>query len=544
MFQAMTKMTDTGNGRHTQNFLAAPLLLLLAPVAFAQYPGHIKPEEQKKPDEPRAVSILEWVGAPGKPVAGRIVPLSVFVNGQYQDGGLFMAQPAPITVENDTLYELQLAGIPKGTFYVAGGQEVEGAWFGYGKWKPLTPPAPPKKLQPSKVPPKVIQDNDPDRPHLKNSSPASGSGSSGGSGSANTSAAPDNDPDKPTLHRSPNSSGSGQGNSQSTTTPSSGGGGTAGSTSSTSTTSSNDPDQPTLHRRTDADNAQAASGAGTGAEDPDRPHLRKQSAAAAAADSGDGSPVSSVNEGDPDRPRLSHGKPVATEAPLQATKLTGVPPDLQQMAAISDPVNREEHPYSYPWPDPSEATRMQAAIEQLAIKAALSGGIAPSALIGPTATPAKPAKTTTTKSASTRKAQPQQPQAVLSDKDFHAYELSYNGGATLVFTAKATLGPDKSGATQEKYVTIIAQPDFNGDPQLRLQSVTDPKHLDITPRMKLVDAVDTNGDGRAELIFELMRASDRQFAIYVIRGLQAQQAFATEALPYVAAGHAVETSSN
>ncbi len=67
------------------------LLLMVAPLAMAQYPGHIKPDDQKKPDEPRAVSILEWVGDPGKPVASRIVPLSVFVNGEYQDGGLYIA---------------------------------------------------------------------------------------------------------------------------------------------------------------------------------------------------------------------------------------------------------------------------------------------------------------------------------------------------------------------------------------------------------------------------------------------------------------------
>ncbi len=299
-----------------------------------------------------------------------------------------------------------------------------------------------------------------------------------------------------------------------------------------------------MHKRSGSDSTQTASGAGTAPDDPDRPHLRKQSAAAAAAASGDGSPVSSVNEGDPDRPRLSHGKPVSAEPPLQATKLTGLPPDLQQMAAISDPVYRDEHPYAYPWPDPSEATKMQAAVEQLAIKTVLTGGVSPSDMIGPVAAPVKPVKTATAKSASTRKTQPQLPQVVLSDKTFHAYELSYNGGATLVFTAKATLGTDKSGTTLEKYVTIIAQPDFNGDPQLRLQSVTDAKHLDITPRMKFIDAVDTNGDNRAELIFELMRASDRQFAIYQIKGLHAEQSFATESLPYVTPGHAVETSSN
>ena len=70
---------QTTFARHLRSL---PFLLLVAPLAIAQYPGHIKPDEQKKPDEPRAVSILEWVGAPGKPVAGRIVPLSVFVNGE------------------------------------------------------------------------------------------------------------------------------------------------------------------------------------------------------------------------------------------------------------------------------------------------------------------------------------------------------------------------------------------------------------------------------------------------------------------------------
>ncbi len=514
MFQVTIISGDERSARH---FFAAALLLMLALPAMAQYPGRIQPDAKKKPDEPRAVSILEWVGAPGKPVASRIVPLSVFINGEYQDGGLYLAQPAPLTVENDTLYELQQAGVPKGTFYVAGGEEVGGAWFGYGQWKPLAPPKPVHKLAPSKVPPKVVEDNDPDRPHLKNSSPASNSGGS---------TAPANDPDQPTLHRSPNSGGSGQ------------------STSSTgSTASSNDPDQPTLHRR-DSDSTQSASGAGTAPEDPDRPHLRKQSAAATAADSDDGSPVSSVNEADPDRPKLSHGKPAELQTQLQATKLTGRPPNLQQMTAISDPVNREEHPFAYPWPDPAEATKMQAAVEQLAVKAALSGGVSPSDLIGPAPAAAKPVKTTGARSTLAHKVAPKPPAVKLSDKDFRAYELSYDGGATVVFTAKATIGTNNAGVTQEKYVTIIAQPDFNGDPQLRFESVTDPKHLDITPRMKLVDAVDTDGDNRAELIFELMRTSDRQFAIYKIKGLHAEQAFATESLPYVTPSHAVETSSN
>src|SRR5271170_3621322 len=178
--------------------------------AVAQYGGHVQKDDTKKPPPARAVSVLEWVGDPGKPVASRIVPVTVFVEGQYQDGGLYMAQPAPLTVESDTLYELELAGVPKGTFDVFGGENVGGAWFGYGKWQPLAPPKPVKKLTASKVLPKNVQDNDPDRPHLKGGDPGSaqsgpgqsGSGqASGQAGGSQGSSAPADDPDKPTLHR-------------------------------------------------------------------------------------------------------------------------------------------------------------------------------------------------------------------------------------------------------------------------------------------------------------------------------------------------------
>jgi hypothetical protein len=186
-------------------------------------------------------------------------------------------------------------------------------------------------------------------------------------------------------------------------------------------------------------------------------------------------------------------------------------------------------------------------VEALAIKAVLSNGASPANQIGATpaaSTSKTPPAHTAPKSTLAHKVPPKPPPVTLSEKDFRAYELSYNGGATLVFTAKASIGPNNAGVTTEKYVTIIAQPDFNGDPQVRLQSVTDPKHLDITPRMRLVDAVDATGDNQAELIFELRHESDRQFAIYRVRGTHAEQAFATESLPYVTPSHLSETKAN
>ena len=52
-----------------------------------------------------------------------------------------------------------------------------------------------------------------------------------------------------------------------------------------------------------------------------------------------------------------------------------------------------------------------------------------------------------------------------------------------------------------------------------LKSVANGGHLDDTPRMRLVDAVDAFGDNRGELVFELRGATQRQFAMYrVLRG--------------------------
>jgi hypothetical protein len=108
------------------------------------------------------------------------------------------------------------------------------------------------------------------------------------------------------------------------------------------------------------------------------------------------------------------------------------------------------------------------------------------------------------------------------DEKFRVFELAYGSGATMVFSAH-TDGPAKD----QKYVTLIAQPDLYGSPLVLLKSVTDSSHLDETPRMHLVDAVDALADNRGELLFELRGASQRQFALYrVLRG-SAEKIFAT-----------------
>jgi hypothetical protein len=153
---------------------------------------------------------------------------------------------------------------------------------------------------------------------------------------------------------------------------------------------------------------------------------------------------------------------------------------------------------------------MKAALEDAA-RAAL--GIQPK--------PAPAAKRTTTARAKTKLASPAPP-SPLADEQIRVFELAYGSGATLVLTAHTDGAPG-----QQKYVTLIAQPDLYGSLLVLFKSVTDGAHLDDTPRMRLVDAVDALADNRGELLFELRGQTQRQFALYrVLRGT-AKELFVT-----------------
>jgi hypothetical protein len=262
------------------------------------------------------------------------------------------------------------------------------------------------------------------------------------------------------------------------------------------------------------------------AGDPDRPTLRRRSGSPASAPAANPSsadaaaPEVPLGGADPDRPHMAHGQQTPKDD-IQPAQLTGVPSGLQQMIAVSDAGEGEAHPFVYLWSDPGDADKMK---EQMEIAAA--NAIAAAA--PPVKTTPKP-HTAATTAAQRRKAATTAataPKPVFTNERFKAYELTFSGGATLVFTGETT---DHAGKV--KYVTLIAQPDFNGVPKVLFKSVTDDDHLDVTPRMRLVDAVDAKADNRGDLVFELRSHRDREFVIYRISGGQAEQVFTTGSLP-------------
>jgi hypothetical protein len=436
-----TPRSGCGKASWVASLLFLSLGLFLAGQAPAQMTHAAK---TTKPQELRAVGVLEWIGEAGKPSASRLIPVAIFTGDRYQDAGVYLARPEPLAVQPDTEYELQQGGVPKGRFDVYNAASLDGIWYGYGKWKPLIE-APVPHLTVSRIKPEVVKDSgDPDRPHFSNSKTSS----------SDAGAPPAKPADAPAAK--------------------------AGSETHVSS-SSDDPDRPKLRKRPTSDMAAAPAGeAEPAAEDPDRPKMQK-------------------------------GK---TGSSQEAEKLTGTPPNLQQMVGLSTTTSGEDHPFAFQWANPEDEHKMQASLEKIA-RDAFAAQHAPVPIS--TTPKSRPATTKTAKAPA--------PTGLVVD-DFRSFEISYSGGSTLVFTAHTL-----DEGTAMKYITIIAQPDFYGAPRVLLKQVTDGAHLDVTPRMRLIDAADTNGDHKAEFIFELRGKGERQFAIYNIAGGRAEQVFVTGSLP-------------
>ncbi len=67
-----------------------------------------------------------------------------------------------------------------------------------------------------------------------------------------------------------------------------------------------------------------------------------------------------------------------------------------------------------------------------------------------------------------------------------------------------------------RFITVIARIDLEGNPQKLAASVTDSSRLDVAPRLELIDAVDVDGDGFAELLFREYSFDQKSFIVYGI----------------------------
>jgi hypothetical protein len=425
-----------------------------------------------------------------KPTASRLIPVSLYINGSLQDAGVYMSQPVPFALETGNVYQLEKAGISDGQIDLEFARKLQtadgdgGGWFGYGKFMPLAPVKKAPALRASKTLPVIVGSKDDSRPHFGKAdgtaAPPAETKDGGAPAKPDTGSTTADDSDRPTMIRRKPDADSG------TAT-------TAGTASANENNPEDDPDRPTLKRRTPAEAKKAkdeAQSSGTGA-------------------------VESLNN-DPDRPNLHYGRPAGSLTETELPKLVGMPPNLQQMVAVSDAVNRDPHDFSRPWASGAERASVLAEMETMARPklAQYEGAAVPSA-------PAVATKKTPVHGRVGHKAAAAPPVMALLDEQLKGYTLSYGGAATYIFMAH-TAG---TGAAL-RYVTVVAQADDLGELKPALQTVTDAAHLDRTPEMKFIDVVDADASNRASLLFELKAQNSRQFVLYRVIASEAQLIFA------------------
>lgn len=425
------------------------------PQPVNQQLGQIQDIPKPKKRGARAIAVLEFLPGGG----ARLVPVALWLDGQFYDASLYEANPEPLALEPETVYEATDYGRPTGLFTVTRPEEIKGSWIGAGQWKPhqsLDEMAAKKPAAKFSKPTQSFNVNE-DRPILKRA----GSGSSsnpGGSGDSGAS-------------QSPSSS-------------------TENTKSPDTITTPNPPDRPTLKKSPDSSTAPATS-----------------SPAAAPANDGSTSAASlgsSPDERDPNRPLLRYGKPktetsasepalpVEPSAAMGGTqaKLMMGPMGRRSYPAVSDAGPYQTRSFLYVMSPAERADKLEQ-MHLLAMDAIRK-------FIVQRKTPAIPKN------------------ATITDDDLRIFDLEASNSPTLVFTGTLPVpGVKTLRAAEFKYfVTVVAHEDIDGAPIQIFSSVTNSNYLDAFPRMEIIDAVDADANGRGDLLFRQYSDGGISYSLY------------------------------
>ena len=101
-----------------------------------------------------------------------------------------------------------------------------------------------------------------------------------------------------------------------------------------------------------------------------------------------------------------------------------------------------------------------------------------------------------------------------------AYDVWGSNQPVLILSAQAHMPPaagsdtSPSSSDMTYWVVLVAYPDIYHNLHKLYSGITDKFHLDMTPRLELIDAVDADGDGRGELLFRETSDIGTGWAIY------------------------------
>jgi hypothetical protein len=423
---------------------------------------------------PRALGLLE-LGPNGN---ARLIPIAILIDGKYYDASAYKAAPVPMALWADTVYEGIRTGVSQGLFTVTApqhGKDESGAtvWWADGRWQTadsIKAMAAKKKPVPST--PRGINDDE-GPPVLRRAGAEKPK--------------PPEAPPAPATQPAPASAPA----PAPTATPSA-----APAASASSSPATPPPSQ---------DN-QAP-------EDKDRPTLKRGQAGATSAEEAQKKVSTSASAEGVTPVVPSASMPTPSPSPSAAQPVNQV----QLIPAISDPQPSDSLPYNYKMsPQEEEQFRkkmLAMAADEIRARAAQ---LAP----GSAAAKPVPASSLRSKAAAAKPVQP-----TFEDVQLHVFDLADINEPELVLTAKAHMpqsshGKDSTDPGPQYMITLVVRDDVNGELHKSLANVTDTQHLDVIPRLDLIDAVDVDGDGRAELLFHEVSDTGSAFVVYRVIGNQ------------------------
>jgi hypothetical protein len=427
-------------------------------------------KKAKKVKGPRAVGVLQLSN--GK---ATLIPVAILVDGKFHDASAYKADPVPMALETGTVYEAEQGGESQGLFTTNGALHSKAAgslnpWLGTGAYLPHGTDAPRTRRKAEDVP--VGMDAGGDEPPRLSRNPAPASSSSA----------------------SPTTSGEKE--------------------------SSEKPGGEVAASKT-ADQGEKKQSPPSGKTSPAQP-LPAQSSPGKASQS-QTSPTAASDTYY--RPTLRRGKPTQAapeeEDPTPKAGDAGAPPStpisgakpLQVMPAISDSGGPDPQSYKFFWKEGEEEERRKQMLTLAGEELRAYMNARAKAAIG-----AKPAAS---KAEAPRGKAGMKPAPIFENIQFRAFDVWKSNQPVMILSADAHLPAATSGtgtAPETYQITLVSRTDIYGSLRKLYSGVTDKFHLDVTPRLELIDAVDADGDGRGELLFRETTDAGNGYLIYRATG--------------------------
>jgi hypothetical protein len=471
---------------------------------------------KKKGRDPRAIGLLQLLPN-GKTT---LIPIAILMDGKFYDASAYKATPVPMVLESGTVYEAIRTGKSVGLFTVNGaGHSKDPAsqipWIGTGSFLATGAEAPkgsrkaenvPLGLDEKDAPPRLSRGGGTDAP--KGSAPSepapTQSPASAGSGGTNPAGA---STDKPAETEPPSSSAPASDRPPQTAQTGSKQGETSPSGEQTT------PTNGAKANEQKPGNQPSGGQSGKPPEETGHPTLRR------------GKPTQPL----PDDDQSKSANDATTKGGVAATesgggKNVGAQNTAELVPAISDVSGPDPQSYAFDWPKGREEERRKQMVALAASEIRAYLATQAKKQIGNASegkqTPATVHKTTA-----------KQAQPVIEKVQLRAFDLWGNSDPILIMSAEAHLpSASRSPAAKQSWkedatatapdsatsytITLVAKTDIYGNLRKLYSGVTDKYHLDVTPKLELIDAVDADGDGRGELLFRETSDAGTGYVIY------------------------------